>query len=69
MDRILVVEDDATIRDGVVAFLMHHTYGVCAAEDGLQAREIFEEKSFDLVVLDIMLPHEDGLSLLKQFKK
>lgn len=49
--------------------MRHHDYEVCSAEDGLQAREIFEEKSFDLVVLDIMLPHEDGLSLLKEFKK
>ena len=69
MNKILVVEDDKITREGLVAYLEHCNYDVLSAKDGVLARKLFDEHDIDLVVLDIMLPFEDGLSLLKCFKQ
>jgi len=58
--RILLVEDEKTIRDTVAAYLEREGYWVTAAEDGMVALEQFEKHRFDLVVLDLMLPRVSG---------
>lgn len=68
MKKILVIEDDQITREGIVAFLTHHQYHVLSAVDGHSARNTFDQHDFDLVILDIMIPHEDGLQLLQYFK-
>ena len=63
--RILVVDDHADIRDPLAAFLRRHDLEVLTAADAAGARTLLREHRIDLVVLDIMLPGEDGLSLCR----
>lgn len=63
--RILVVDDHADIRDPLAAFLRRHDLEVLTAADAAAARTLLRQQRIDLVVLDIMLPGEDGLSLCR----
>lgn len=58
--RILLVEDEKTIRDAVAAYLEREGYAVRGVGDGQSALEEFERHSFDLIVLDLMLPKLSG---------
>jgi len=58
--RILLVEDEKTIRDTVAAYLEREGYWVTPAEDGAEALDQFSKHRFDLVVLDLMLPKFSG---------
>ncbi len=66
--RILVVDDDADLRWMVNKYLSKHEYSVTLAEDGEKMREALEHESFDLAILDINLPGEDGLSLARYLR-
>ena len=66
--RILVVDDDADLRWMVEKYLSKHEFSVTLAEDGEQMREVLEQQSFDLAILDINLPGEDGLSLARYLR-
>ncbi len=63
--RILVVEDDHAIRTALNEKLSIEGYTVLKAEDGEQARDRLADDTPDLVILDIMLPKLDGLSVLR----
>ena len=63
--RILVVDDHADIRDPLAAFLRRHDLEVLTAADAATARTLLRQHRIDLVVLDVMLPGEDGLSLCR----
>ncbi|MCL2807227.1 MAG: response regulator transcription factor [Coriobacteriia bacterium] len=58
--KILLVEDEKSIRDAVQAYLEHEKYEVTPAEDGVIALERFGKNDFDLVILDLMLPRLSG---------
>ncbi len=60
--HILVVDDDTRIRTLIRRYLMGHGYRVSIAADAASARSYLQSLTFDLVVLDIMMPGEDGLS-------
>ncbi|MGH1422026.1 MAG: response regulator [Hyphomonas sp.] len=62
--HILVVDDDDRIRDLLKRFLTREGYRVTAASDAAAARRLMATLDFDLAILDIMMPGEDGLSLL-----
>ena len=66
--RILVVDDDADLRWMVNKYLSKHEFSVTLAEDGEKMREVLEHESFDLAILDINLPGEDGLSLARYLR-
>ncbi len=66
--RILVVDDDSDLRWMVEKYLSKHEYSVTLAEDGEKMREILKEQTFDLAILDINLPGEDGLSLARYLR-
>ncbi len=66
--HILIVDDDAEIRDLLSRFLSKHDFRVTTAKDGREMRQAFEDWSFDLVVLDLMMPGEDGLKLCRQIR-
>jgi len=66
--HILVVDDDSEIRDLVARYLSGHGLRVRTAADGRQMQKEMSEWSFDLVVLDLMLPGEDGLSLCRRLR-
>jgi len=63
--RILVVDDDSGIREVVSIFLRTHGYIVDDAQDGPTMRERMKGNAYDLIVLDVMMPGEDGLTLLR----
>jgi len=66
--RILVVDDDADLRWMVDKYLSKHEFSVTLAEDGKKMREALDRESFDLAILDINLPGEDGLSLARYLR-
>jgi two-component system OmpR family response regulator len=66
--RILVVDDDADLRWMVEKYLSKHEFDVTLAEDGEKMREVLAEQKFDLAILDINLPGEDGLSLARYLR-
>lgn len=66
--HILVVDDDREIRDLLARFLSKHGYRVETAPDGRAMRKALEDWAIDLVVLDLMLPGEDGLGLCRDLR-
>ena len=66
--HILVVDDDREIRSLVAQFLKKHGYRVSDAADGRAMMQLLEAGRFDLIVLDLMLPGEDGLSLCRRVR-
>lgn len=69
MQKILVVEDDTTINQVICEFLKESNYAVTPVFDGGEALLQFEAESFDLVILDMMLPTMSGLDVLKEIRK
>ena len=63
--HILVVDDDERIRELLKKFLAKHDYWVTTARDAAHARKLLDGLEFDLLVIDVMMPGEDGLSLTK----
>jgi DNA-binding response OmpR family regulator len=65
MTTVLVVDDEPIVREVVVSYLKREGYRTLEAGDGDRARELVERESPDLVVLDLMLPGIDGLSVCR----
>ncbi|QHQ36185.1 response regulator [Algicella marina] len=63
--HILVVDDDERIRDLLKKFLARHDYWVTTARDAAHARKLLEGLEFDLLVVDVMMPGEDGFALTR----
>jgi DNA-binding response OmpR family regulator len=66
--RILLVDDEQPVQKLLTYPLEKEGYEVVQAFDGQQALQAFERQQFDLVVLDIMLPHMDGLEVCKRMR-
>jgi two-component system OmpR family response regulator len=66
--HILVIDDHREIRDLLSRYLARHGFRVSAAESAPRARRLLETSAIDLVVLDIMMPGEDGLSLCRHLR-
>ncbi|MEC0214027.1 response regulator transcription factor [Paenibacillus ehimensis] len=66
---ILIVEDDDDLRHLMKTYLLREGYDVCTAEDGEQAKEALGQKTFQLAVLDLMLPQSDGLEVLRYIRE
>jgi two-component system OmpR family response regulator len=64
--RILMVDDDPGIRDVVSDFLGRHGYKVETAGDAAEMERVLERGAVDLIVLDVMLPGEDGLAICRR---
>ncbi|RJL06322.1 response regulator [Paracoccus siganidrum] len=67
--HILIVDDDERIRSLLGRFLRKNGYLVSAASDAAQARRLLGGLEFDLIVLDVMMPGEDGISLTRDLRK
>lgn len=63
--RILVVDDDSDVRFMLHRYLGRHGFDVEVAEGGTKLRMLIDEQAFDLVVLDLNMPGEDGISLAR----
>jgi two-component system phosphate regulon response regulator OmpR len=66
--HLLVVDDDDRIRDLLKEYLTRAGFRVTAAADAAKARKLAETLDFDLMVLDVMMPGEDGFSLTKALR-
>jgi len=67
--HILCVDDDDRLRDLLKRYLTREGHDVTTAKDAESARRLMATMSFDLVILDVMMPGEDGLSLLKSVRE
>ena len=67
--HILVVDDDNRIRDLVKQYLEENHFLITTAKDASDARKKIEIIKFDIIILDIMMPGESGLSLTEEIKK
>lgn len=67
--HLLIVDDDERIRTLLKKFLMRHGFLVTAARDAAHARRILSGLDFDMIVLDVMMPGEDGVSLTRGLRE
>ncbi|HWC45324.1 MAG TPA: response regulator transcription factor, partial [Casimicrobiaceae bacterium] len=67
--RILIVEDDASVREMLAEYLGTHGYDVEQAADGIAMRAAIEQRLPDVVLLDLNLPGEDGLLLARYLRE
>ena len=67
--NILLVEDDLNFGTLLNDFLNLHSYNVVLAKNGIEGLEKFKNSSFDLCILDVMLPFKDGFSLAKDIRE
>jgi len=67
--RILVVDDEESIREFLEIMLKKEGYEVTLAEDGQKAKELLAKKSFDMIISDLQMPHVTGIELLKHVKE
>jgi two-component system, OmpR family, response regulator len=67
--KILIIDDDREIRNDLKEYLRSHDYEVSAAENAVAARRMIQAEKPDLILLDIMMPGEDGLSLCRSLSR
>jgi two-component system phosphate regulon response regulator OmpR len=67
--HILAVDDDDRLRDLLKRYLTREGHDVTTAKDAASARRLMSTMAFDLIILDVMMPGEDGLSLLKSVRE
>ncbi|MEU6990118.1 two-component system response regulator CseB [Streptomyces sp. NPDC046465] len=67
--RVLLVEDDDLMRRSFAVALERYGYGVEVAADGLAGLELFRDETFDLLILDVMLPGLDGIGLCRRVRE
>ncbi len=66
--HLLIVDDDDRIRELLNRYLKSHGYSITSAKDAAEARKLIDMIEFDLLILDIMMPGEDGVSLTKAIR-
>jgi two-component system, OmpR family, phosphate regulon response regulator OmpR len=69
VQHLLIVDDDTRIRTLLQRYLSENGYRVTAAKDAADARKLMESLDFDFIVLDVMMPGEDGFSLTKAIRE
>jgi DNA-binding response OmpR family regulator len=67
--KILLVEDDAVLRETLVEFLKKEDFDAVSAPDGGQGLKVAQEENPDLILLDIILPRKNGYEVLGELKK
>lgn len=67
--RVLIVEDDREVADYVRRGLEEEGYTACVCLDGYSALKTAENAAFDMIVLDVMLPHMDGLEVTRRLRR
>lgn len=66
--RILIAEDDPSIRLGLMAALESEGYDVTAANDGTQALRLYPQNKYDLIILDVMMPQKSGYDVCREIR-
>ncbi|KIC06882.1 chemotaxis protein CheY, partial [Leisingera sp. ANG-M1] len=67
--HLLIVDDDERIRGLLKKFLMRSGFLVTAARDAAHARRVLAGLDFDLIIMDVMMPGEDGISLTQSLRE
>lgn len=67
--RLLLAEDERELSDALVAILKHNNYSLDTVYDGEEALEYLEAENYDGVILDIMMPKVDGITVLKKLRE
>lgn len=67
--QLLVVDDEARIRELIKKYAVFEHYEVTEAENGMQAVELCRKRSFDLIIMDVMMPDLDGFSACREIRK
>jgi DNA-binding response OmpR family regulator len=67
--KILIVEDTQDLNRNITMLMQHEGYEAYSAFDGAEALEYIKKDSFDCIILDIMMPKVDGLTVLKEIRK
>lgn len=67
-ENILIVDDDKALRELLVRYLTENGYAVTAVNDGTQMHDALKDTSPQLIILDLMLPGDDGLTLARQIR-
>ncbi len=67
--HVVVVDDEPDIRRELKEYLTRHNYRVSTADGGAAMRHILERQSADLIIMDLTMPEEDGLTLVKSIRK
>jgi two-component system phosphate regulon response regulator OmpR len=67
--HLLIVDDDERIRTLLQKYLMRNGFFVTSARDGAHARRLLAGLDFDLIVMDVMMPGEDGVSLTRDLRR
>ena len=67
--RLLLAEDEEMLAEAVTAYLSFHGHQIDWAEDGLAALDKALSETYDCLILDVMMPGMDGISMLKQYRK
>lgn len=66
--HLLVVDDDPKLRELLRRYLTEHQFEVSEAQDAVAMNRLLQRHTFDLVILDLMLPGEDGLSIVRRLR-
>lgn len=66
--KILIIEDEKKLSDIMTLYFKKEGYEIFTAYDGKEGECYIEENTFDLIILDVMMPKKDGWSLLKKIK-
>ena len=69
MTGILVIDDDRDVRDMLQRLLERAHYEVEIAENGRQALKMFQEKTYDVVITDILMPEKEGVETIIELRK
>ncbi len=69
MYKILVIDDDTRLRNLLGKFLSDNNFEVDLAKDGVEAIKITNEKNFDALIIDVMMPNLNGLEFIAEFRK
>jgi len=69
MSTILLVEDTPIVREPLARLLAAEGYEVLAASDGVQATALLNQRRADLILLDVMMPHMDGIAFLQNLRE
>lgn len=67
--KVLVCEDESSLASLLVEILQNNGYTVTLAPDGREGLEKFQQGKFDIIILDVMMPHLDGFALAKEIRK
>ncbi len=67
--KLLVVDDEARIRELIKKYAVFEGYEVAEAENGMAAVELARKQTFDLIILDVMMPELDGFSACREIRK